>query len=192
MDNTQPALFDGDIGPIRYTFQIPGLSFEHYCNGYTITMQPLAAPRSIFQSINNLIIWLVIAIGVMFSIQIITSRSNSAVLGVYLFLFALLFAFPIIIGVISSKRRNKKLYFDLPSCQNGYTLILGEKGLKAVNTNGIVIHPWQAVSDFANHKGINFIAIYPSGFCWIPEDLEGYNNVEVSAFILQKIAPKAE
>ncbi|GKX53403.1 hypothetical protein [Budvicia aquatica] len=192
MDNTQPELFDGDIGPVRYTFNVPGLSFEHYCKGSAITMQPLEAPRSIFQSINNLIIWLVIAIGVMFSIQIVTERSDRTILGVYLFLFALLFLFPIIMGVISSKRRTKKLYSDIASCLNGYTLVLGEKGLKSVTTKGIVIYPWLAVSDLASHKGIDYIAIYPNGFLWIPEDLEGYNSIEVSAFILQRMAAEPD
>lgn len=190
MDNISSARFDGDIGPVKYTFDIPGLSFEQYCKGSAITMQPLNAPKSIVQSINNLIIWLVIAIGMMFSIQIITGRPNSAVLGVYLFLFALLFAFPIIIGAISSKRRTKKLYSDISSCLNGYTMVLGDKGLKAVSAKGIVIYPWQAVSDFTNHKGIDYIAIYPNGFLWIPEGLEGYNSIAVSAFILEKMAAR--
>lgn len=193
MDNTQPTLFDGDIGPVRYTFQVPGLSFEHYCNGNRIALQPLVAKKkSLLQPITNLVLWIIIAVGVMLSIQTIRGEFNSGLLGTYFFVFILLLLVPGILGTIINKREVKRPYLDQPSCQHGYRIILGEKGLKSITPNGIGIYPWQSVTDFANYKNIDYIVLYPNGFLWIPESLEGYNSVEVSAFILQKMATESD
>ncbi|WP_159567720.1 YcxB family protein [Budvicia diplopodorum] len=212
VNNDNPELFDGDIGPVKYAFSVPALSLADYCRGSRITLSSLYKKRSNLRRALTLCVIFAATIGLFALIDMIFNRfgislymtlfqaDSEAESGfqlywwnisvVALFLYAFLIGYFVMFSMVfrRSQHFQKQFYLNGQSTVSGYYLEIGESGIRSKAENGTASFKWDSVTGITRHKGMTFISIHSISFFWIPDSLEGYDCDAVTAFIKSKLA----
>lgn len=215
MYNSQSHLFDGDIGEVKYRFNVPGLSFAYYLQGSGITLRPLRKRRSKYFPLLVAIIALAVTFGLLELVSIMLTQfditlymtifqgSGEADLNVHyrwwnigvivLFFYAFLLGYFVLYLRFFRRGRDfqRKVYHSSRSTETGYYLELGEYGLRSKTDSGVSCFKWSSVTGFTAHKGMSFISLFSVSFFWLPDDLEGYDRDAVADFIKDKLGKPA-
>lgn len=202
-------LFDGDIGPVKYAFSVPGLSFADYCQGSRISLSPLYKKRSKYWFFLIVLIGLAVILGVL---QLIKTVFDHFDIHLYMTLFQdnddagfryswwnlgviVLFFYVFLSGYLAmflllfrrGRGFQQRVYRNNRSTQLGYYLELGENGLRSRTENGVSCFKWSSVTGFNQRNGMTFISLFAVSFFWLPDDFDGYDRDAVAAFITAKL-----
>lgn len=210
MGSQQSEFFDGDIGKIKYCFNVPGLSFADYQRGSSITLKPLRKRRPTYRFFLIITIMVVAVFGMLlltktafnyfdmiFLIVLEQGSEGSGfshtwwnvdaiVLLLYLFLLGYLASFLLLFR--RARVFQKKVYLSNQFTKLGYYLELGEHGLRSRTNNGVSCFNWGSVTGFNHGNGMAFISLFATSFLWLPDDPDGCDGSEVAAFIRSKMS----
>ena len=211
MNSQQSELFDGDIGEVKYRFNVPGLSFTDYLRGSGITLRPLRKRRSKYFPLLVAVIALTVMFGLLTLVGAMLTQFD---ITLYMTIFQggdetdvnfrhswwdigviMLFLYAFFLGYFAlylhffrrGRSFQRKVYRSNRSTETGYYLELGEHGLRSKTNNGVSCFKWDSVTGFTTHKGMSFISLFAVSFFWLPDDLDGYDRDAVAAFITAKL-----